>query len=71
MQYDEEKHNNFPWLLPKASKKATLRPGQREPMGQRVARSASPGTDPGGGIYTDPHRPSECPKLPKKQKTPF
>ena len=52
-------------------RKTALRPGQREPMGQRVARSALLGTDPGRGIYTDPRWPSEYPKLPKKQKTPF
>ena len=34
-------------------RKAAFRPGQREPMGQRVARSASPETDPGGGVYMD------------------
>nr|DAQ84691.1 MAG TPA: hypothetical protein [Caudoviricetes sp.] len=34
-------------------------------MGQRVDRSASPGTDPGGGVYGCPERPNECPDRPK------
>ena len=30
----------FPWPLPKAAEKAALKPGQREPIGQRAARLA-------------------------------
>nr|DAG54946.1 MAG TPA: hypothetical protein [Caudoviricetes sp.] len=38
-----------------------LRPGQREPMGQRVARSASPGTEPEGGVYQSLNRTGHHP----------
>ena len=60
-----KKSAEFSLATAEGIRKAALRPGQRELMGQRVARSASPGTDPGGGVYGHPERPNECPDHPK------
>ena len=49
-------------------RKTALRPGQREPMGQRVARLASPGTEPGPPLYRSLDRPGRRPNHPKKTK---
>lgn len=65
------KSGAFPLTTAEGTRRAALRPGQREPMEQRVARSASPGTDPGGGLHAHPHQSNESPELLKKQKTPF
>lgn len=59
------KRGAFSLITAEGVRKTALRPGQREPMGQRVARSASPETDPGGGVYGCPERPNECPDRPK------
>ena len=46
------KSGAFPLTTAEGTRRAALRPGQREPMGQRVARSASPEIGP-EGVYRD------------------
>nr|DAZ66182.1 MAG TPA: hypothetical protein [Caudoviricetes sp.] len=54
MQYDEEKHSNFPWLLPKASEKQRLDRDNGNPWGKGLPGQRHQRQTRGGGIYNTP-----------------